>query len=54
LQYLAGQGLNVFRAAEIFGELVGDGPVFSAGAFTGTPADVEALRQRLAARREQY
>jgi spermidine synthase len=54
LQYLAGQGLNVFQAGAIFGEIVGNGPLFPDEAFTGSPGDVEALRQRLAARRGQY
>lgn len=54
LQYLAGQGLNVFQAGAIFSELVGAGPVFADDVFTGAPADVEALRQRFAARRGQY
>ena len=50
LQYLAGQGLNVFAAGEIFAALVGPGPKFPARLFTGTPAQLEELRQRLAAR----
>jgi spermidine synthase len=54
LQYLAGEGMNSFRAAAIFRELVGEGPAFPEGLFTGTAADLELLRQRLAARRGQY
>jgi spermidine synthase len=51
LQYLAGQGLNVLAADEIFGALVGSDSRFPAQSFTGTRAQLEELRQRLAARR---
>jgi hypothetical protein len=54
LQYLAGEGMNSFRAPAIFRELVGEGPAFPEDLFTGTAADLEQLRQRVAARREQY
>jgi spermidine synthase len=54
LQYLAGAGLNVFAADAIFGALVGDGPRFPDELFVGRAADVELLRQRLAARRGRY
>ena len=54
LQYLAGKGLNVFAAGEIFAALVGEGPSFPDELFTGTPAQLEELRQRLAGRRGQY
>jgi spermidine synthase len=54
LQYLAGEGLNRYEGGAIFRALVGDGPAFPADAFTGTPAQLEELRQRLAARRGQY
>jgi hypothetical protein len=54
LQYLSGEGLNRYDAPAIFGALVGAGPTFPAEAFTGTPAQLEELRQRLAARRGQY
>jgi hypothetical protein len=54
LQYLSGEGLNRYEAPAIFGALVGAGPTFPAEAFTGTPAQLEELRQRLAARRGQY
>jgi spermidine synthase len=50
LQYLAGEGLNVLAAGEIFAALVGSGPSFPARLFTGTPAQLEELRQRFAAR----
>jgi spermidine synthase len=53
LQYLAGQGLNVFAAAEIFGELAATEAV-PARSFTGSPAELEELRQRLAGRLGQY
>lgn len=54
LQYLAGRGLNVFAAAETFAALVGSGPRFPDGLFTGTPAQLEELRQRLAGRQGIY
>ena len=54
LQYLAGGGLNVFAASAIFSALVGDGPRFPDELFEGRAADVELLRQRLAARRGRY
>jgi spermidine synthase len=54
LQYLAGEGMNSFRAAAIFRELVGDGPAFPEDVFSGAAADVEQLRQRVASRRNQY
>jgi hypothetical protein len=50
LQYLAGQGLNLLAPGDIFAALVGAGPRFPAPLFTGTPAQLEELRQRLAAR----
>jgi spermidine synthase len=54
LQYLAGEGLNVLAAVEIFSALVGTGPSFPARLFTGTPAQLEELEQRLAGRQGQY
>jgi spermidine synthase len=54
LQYIAADGLNVYRADEIFRGLVGRGPRFPAHLFTGTPAQVEELRQRIAARQGQF
>jgi spermidine synthase len=54
LQYLAGEGLNVYRAQEIFTKLVGEGPRFPEGLFTGSPARLEELRQRLRAKRGRY
>jgi spermidine synthase len=53
LQYIAAEGLNVYRADEIFRELVGQGPRFPRHLFRGTPAQVEELRQRIAARQGQ-
>jgi spermidine synthase len=50
LQYLAGQGLNVLAAGDIFAALLGPGSAFPARLFDGTPAQLEELRQRLAAR----
>jgi spermidine synthase len=54
LQYLAGRGLNVLAADDIFGALVGPGARFPSRLFTGTPAQLEELRQRLAGRHGQY
>ena len=54
LQYLAGQGLNVFAAGDIFGALVASGAASPARHFTGTPPQLEELRQRLAGRRGEY
>jgi spermidine synthase len=54
LQYLAGQGLNVFAADAIFDELVTPDTSAATRLFTGTPAQLEELRQRLAARLGRY
>jgi spermidine synthase len=54
LQYLAAEGLNERRAAEIFNELLGSGPRFPERLFAGTPAQLEELRQRLQAKRGDY
>jgi spermidine synthase len=54
LQYLAGRGLNVFAAGEIFGALTAGEAPFPAELFRGTPAQLEELRQRLAARQGRY
>ena len=54
LQYLAGEGLNVLVADEIFAALVGSGPALPARLFTGTPAQLEELEQRLAGRQGRY
>jgi hypothetical protein len=39
--------LNVLAAGEIFSALVGSGPELPARLFTGTPAQLEELRQGL-------
>ena len=54
LQYIAAEGLNVYRADEIFRRLVGAGPQFPQHLFRGMPAQVEELRQRIAARQGQF
>ena len=54
LQYLAGGGLNVFAAGEIFSALVGSGSTLPPRLFTGTPAQLEELEQRLAGRQGRY
>jgi len=53
LQYLAGDGLNRYDAPAIFARLTASGPAES-GVFAGTPAELEELRQRLAARSGRY
>ncbi len=47
LQYLAGQALKRLCRCAYFGALVGDGPSAPARHFTGTPAKLGELRQRL-------
>jgi len=54
LQYLAGRGLNVFAADAIFAKLAARGPSNARETFSGTPAQLEELRQRLAGRRGDY
>ena len=50
LQYLAGAGLNRNRAGEILRALIAPSATFPERLFVGTPAQLEELRQRLAAR----
>ncbi|HEY3517412.1 MAG TPA: fused MFS/spermidine synthase [Gammaproteobacteria bacterium] len=54
LQYLAGAGLNVLAAGKIFAALATTEPLVPERLFTGTPAQLEELRQRLAGRQGQY
>jgi spermidine synthase len=54
LQYLAADGLNVYRADAIYRALVPRGPRFSEKVFVGSPATLEELRQRLRARQGEY
>ena len=54
LQYLAGDGLNLLAAGQIFAGLVASGAAVPSNLFTGTPAQIEELRQRLAARQGRY
>ena len=54
LQYLAGDALNEQRADAIFAALSAHTMRFPRGLFTGSPARLEALRQRIAARRGGY
>jgi spermidine synthase len=54
LQYLAGRGLNVFAAGEIFAALAGDGPAPPERLFSGPAAQLEELRQRLAGLQGRY
>jgi spermidine synthase len=51
LQYLAGAGLNLYRESEIHREMVAQGARFPDALFTGTPAQLETLRQRFEAQR---
>ncbi|HET7609092.1 MAG TPA: fused MFS/spermidine synthase, partial [Gammaproteobacteria bacterium] len=54
LQYLAGEGLNVLAAPRIFAAMTASAPGVPPKLFTGTPAQLEELRQRLAARQGRY
>jgi spermidine synthase len=54
LQYLAADGLNVYRADEIYRRLVADGVRFPERLFAGSPAALEELRQRLRVRQGDY
>lgn len=54
LQYLAGFALNSTHAGAIYSEIFGAGTAFPEGAVTGTPAQLEELRQRLAGRSGDY
>jgi spermidine synthase len=54
LQYLAGAGLNLLDSGRIFAALAAKEPSIPANGFTGTPAQLEELRQRVAARQGRY
>jgi spermidine synthase len=54
LQYLAGRGLNVFAADAIFAKLAEHGTSGVRELFSGTPAQLEELRQRMAGRQGRY
>jgi len=54
LQYLAGEGLNVLAAGRVFEGLASSGTSFPSELFTGTPAQLEELRQRVAGRQGRY
>jgi spermidine synthase len=54
LQYLAADGLNDYRADEIYRRLVVNGVRFPERLFAGSPAALEELRQRLRARQGDY
>jgi spermidine synthase len=54
LQYLAADGLNVLAASKIFAALSASASDSPSQLFTGTPAQLEELRQRLAARQGRY
>ena len=54
LQYLAGDGVNVLAAPRIFAAMTASAPGVPPKLFTGTPAQLEELRQRLAARQGRY
>ncbi len=50
LQYLAGAGLNDYRADEIFMRMTAGGVAFPESLFSGSPASLAALRRALNAR----
>jgi spermidine synthase len=54
LQYLAGDAVNAQSAAAIFAALTAHEPRFPDALFTGSPARLEELRQRIAARQGGY
>jgi len=49
LQYLAGQGLNIYAADAIFDNMTSGPPRFPEALFTGSPLRLEELRQRMRA-----
>jgi spermidine synthase len=54
LQYLAADGLNVYRADAIYAQLIPRGLRFPERLFAGSPAPLEELRQRLRAKQGDY
>jgi spermidine synthase len=54
LQYLAGEGLNLYAADAIFANLRDSTFELPPALFTGAPAELAAIRQRLRARRGAY
>ena len=54
LQYLAGGGLNVLDAGRIFAALAATDSSVPPHVFAGTQAQLEELRQRVAARQGRY
>jgi aromatic ring-cleaving dioxygenase len=48
------EGLNVLAAGKIFESLASSGPSFPSELFTGTPAQLEELRQRVTGRQGRY
>ena len=47
LQYLAAEGLNAYRADEIFKRMTAGGGTFPGRLFTGSPAELEAVRRAM-------
>ena len=47
LQYLAGMGLNLYRAEAIFSNMIASGVGFPEGFFTGTPELIDELRRTI-------
>lgn len=47
LQYLAGEGLNAYRADEIFKRMTAGGVTFPGRVFTGSPAELDAVRRAM-------
>jgi spermidine synthase len=54
LQYLAGQGLNLYQADSILGNLLASGPISAEAYFTASPATMRELRQMLNARQGRF
>jgi spermidine synthase len=54
LQYLAGQGLNLYTADVIYSNLLAAGPSFSADVFVGSAGRLEQLRRAIRARSGGY
>ena len=53
LQYLAGNGLNLFLSDVIYHRMVSSGLKFPSDLFTGSPDLIAALRKRVEARQSE-
>jgi spermidine synthase len=54
LQYLAGQGLNYYRAEDIFNNMIAPGLAYPEGLFTGTPETLAELQSAIAQRQGRF